>query len=136
MLLEWINNFRQFYPSNVLDLHIVLGKDDYIEIVEETKIKNLLNCSFDNVFFHINKNNKYIANNNIFNVFFEDWSRYTNVLYCDVDIVVNKPLDSLFNISLDDGKWLACVPNDPPFKKENTYKYYSAFIPEQHQSKF
>ena len=41
MLLEWINNFRQFYPSNVLDLHIVLGKDDYIEIVEETKIKNL-----------------------------------------------------------------------------------------------
>ena len=136
MLLEWINNFRQFYPSNVLDLHIVLGKDDYIEIVEETKIKNLLDCSFDNVFFHINKNSKYIANNNIFNVFFEDWSRYTNVLYCDVDIVVNKPLDSLFNISLDDGKWLACVPNDPPFKKENTYKYYSAFIPEQHQSKF
>lgn len=120
----------------MLDLHIVLGKDDYIEIAEETEVKKLLHCSFDNVFFHINKNSKYLANNNIFNVFFEDWSRYTNVLYCDVDIAVNKPLDSLFSIALDDGKWLACVPNDPPFKKENTYKYYSAFIPEQHQSKF
>ena len=136
MLLEWINNIRQFYDSQLLDIHVVLGKDDYLEVIQEHAVRDLVECKLDNVFFHINKDTKYVANNNVFNVFFVDWSRYSRVLYCDIDVVINKPFSALLTCQFDDQKQLLCVSNDPPFKKESTFQHYMQLVPKCYQSKF